>query len=68
MCRKACTVPHCVTFDMHKTICAMHLFKGVVERLTEREVVRSSCWSSIDLHDYHESIVPLARSPPVRGF
>ena len=54
MCRTACTIPHCVTFDMHKPICAMHLFKGVVERLTEREVVRSSCWSSIDLHDHYE--------------
>ena len=68
MCKKACTASHCITFDMHKTICAMHLFKRVVERLTEREVVRSSCWSSIDLHDCYELAVPLEETPPAWVF
>ena len=68
MCRKACKVPHCITFDTHKSICSMHLSKGAVERLTEREVVRSSCWSSIDLHDYYELAVPLDETPPVWVF
>ena len=66
MCRKAFTIPHCVTFDMHRFISAMHLFDGVVEYLTEREVVRSSCWSSIDLHDYYKSAVLLAKVPLVQ--
>ena len=47
--------------DVHCFICAMQS-KEVEAGLTEREVVRSSSWSSIDLYDcYRSAEHPLQR-------